>query len=166
MWFRIGREDENLLAARKQFPSTFTHSGMKNIALTAVLFCLAASPLRAEDVQLFRMSAGAGAAAPGDHEMVFQEISRSEDASTIEASHVRGSVAAKSMFLARGSCALMKERKWETAGIERVSKEPVRLIIRSIPAASVRTEDGVRPAGRGKILTASWCEMAERILKR
>lgn len=98
--------------------------------------------------------------------MVFQEISRSEDASTVEASQVQGSVAAKSMFLARASCALMKERNWEAAGIERVSKEPVRLIIRSIPADPVRTEDGVRPAGRSKILTAAWCETAERILKR
>lgn len=114
---------------------------------------------------MFRMTASGGATAPGDQEMVFQEINRSEDASTIEATHVQGSVAAKSMFMARASCALMKERNWEAAGIEHVSKEPVRLILRSMPVDRVRTEGAVKPTGRGKILTAAWCEMVERIRK-
>src|SRR5690242_5158918 len=92
--------------------------------LCTALLCIASLPLHAEEAPLFRMTSPAGD--------VFQEVERSEGSSTVEAVATSGSVAAKSMFLLRGSCALMKERDRQAFRIERLSRQPIRFVVRFV----------------------------------
>ena len=118
--------------------------------LCATLFYLAASAVHAGEESLFRMTSPAG--------HVFQEVERKDDASTVEAVTASGSVAAKSMFLVRGSCALMKERKQQAFRIERLSRQPIRFIVRFVAPEDTNNQAPDPAMGEHAVISAAWCE--------
>lgn len=122
------------------------------------LLCLASTGLYAGELQLFRMTSDTG--------MVLQEVERSDDASTMEASQATGSVAAKSMFLLRGSCALMKERGKQAFRIERLSRQPVRFIVRFVPPESGAGDAAMQAMDENSVISTAFCDRIESVLRR
>jgi hypothetical protein len=132
-----------------------------NIKLTGIaLLCLATSLAHAEDAPLFRL-ASAGAGQPG---MIFQEIERSENASIVEATQSGGSVAAKSMFLLRGSCALMKERGKQAFRVEQLSRQPIRFSVRFVAAEPAAGEKVGQPLDEGGVISAARCDSFQSVM--
>jgi hypothetical protein len=126
--------------------------------LCATLLCIAASSLHAEEAPLFRMTSPAG--------YVFQEVERGDNASTVEAVEASGSVAAKSMFLLRGSCALMKERDRQAFRIERLSKQPIRFIVRFVAAEPPGAEPMGKAMDENSVISSAFCNRLESIFTR
>ncbi|TFW29121.1 hypothetical protein [Massilia horti] len=140
---------------------------MKIKTLCVVLLFFATSTLYAAQAPLFRMTSNAGQAANGNQpSMVFQEVERSETSSTVEAVQTSGSVAAKSMFLLSGSCALMKERKKEAFKIERLSKQPIRFIVRFVSGENIGNEAFGQPIGEDAVIPAARCDLIQSVLAR
>jgi hypothetical protein len=133
---------------------------MKIKILSAFLLCVFAFQLHAADAPLFHMAASpaahAGGIGPG---MVFQEVERSDTASTVELLHPAGSVAAKSMFLLRGACALAKERAKQGFRVVQLSRQPLRFSLRFAGA-----EDALEPrAGEDSVVSAAYCDALLRV---
>lgn len=126
--------------------------------LYAAFFCLVASPLHAGEAALFRMTSDTG--------MVLQELERNDTSSTMEATQGAGSVAAKSMFLLRGSCALMRERKQQAFRIEQLSRQPIRFIVRFVPPALPDQETLGQPMDEHSVISAARCNVIEALLPR
>jgi hypothetical protein len=132
--------------------------------LCAALLCVAFPMLHAEEAPLFRMTSNAVDAADSNQPgMVFQEVERSENASTVEAIETHGSVAAKSMFLLRGSCALMKERHKQAFRIEPLSKRPVRFVVRFVSPESPGSETPLQSMNEHSVISAARCSLFESI---
>ena len=132
----------------------------------AFLWCASAS-LHAESPPLFRMTSDPGIAA--DHNrpaMVFQEVQRSETSSTVEAVQTSGSVAAKSMFLLRGSCALMKERQKTAFRIERLSKEPIRFIVHFVSDEQLGGRNTDQALNEDRVISAARCDRIASVFAR
>jgi len=132
----------------------------------AFLWCASAS-LHAENPPLFRMTSDSGIAA--DHNqpaMVFQEVQRSETSSTVEAVQTSGSVAAKSMFLLRGSCALMKERKETAFKIERLSKEPIRFTVHFVSDDQLGGRNVDQALNENSVISAARCDRIASLFAR
>jgi hypothetical protein len=130
---------------------------MKFQPLFAGLLCLASASLHAGEAPLFRMTSDTG--------MVLQEVARSDDASTMEATQATGSVAAKSMFLLRGSCAVMKERGKQAFRIERLSKQPVRFILHFVPPEAGHGDVAVQAMDENSTISSAFCDRIESVLR-
>ena len=140
---------------------------MKITTACAALLCSASATLHAQDAPLFRMTSNTGYIDDSRQpSMVFQEIERSETSSTVEAVQTSGSVAAKSMFLLRGSCALMKERAKQAFRTERLSSEPVRFVVRFVPGEELGPDDLNQPPREGGVISAAKCDLVESVLAR
>lgn len=140
---------------------------MMNIqTLHIALAFLAALPALGGETPLFRMTSHAGAPAGWNQPaMVFQETERRDTWSTVEAVQVSGSAAAKSMFLLRGSCALMKERNKQGFVIVPLSRQPVRFAVQFV---SDEKAGGAldRAIAEGAVTSAARCELVESMLAR
>ena len=138
---------------------------MKFLPFAAVLLCLATPASQAEEAPLFRMTSDAGLEPKGKSpNLVFQEVERNENSSTIEAQHGTGRVATKTMFVVRGACALMKERKKQAFTIVHLSQQPIRFNVQFLDDAPVVTE--TNDAQAQKRFSSAQCELVESILKR
>ncbi|MES3023060.1 MAG: hypothetical protein V4857_15925 [Pseudomonadota bacterium] len=138
---------------------------MKFLPFAAVLLCLAAPASHAEEAPLFRMTSDIGLEPNGKSpNLVFQEVVRNENSSTIEAEHGTGRVATKTMFVMRGACALMKERKKQAFTIVHLSKQPIRFNVQFLDESPVAAETG--DAHAQKRVSSAQCELVESILKR
>jgi len=140
---------------------------MKTKIASIAFLWFASASLHAESPPLFRMTSDAGRAA--DHNqpaMVFQEVQRSESSSTVEAVQTSGSVAAKSMFLLRGSCALMKERQKNAFRIERLSKEPIRFIVHFVSDEQVGGRNADQAPGEESVISAARCDRIASLFAR
>ena len=140
---------------------------MKTTFLSIVFLCCASASLHAETPPLFRVTSDAGMAA--DHNqpvMVFQEVQRSETSSTVEAMQTSGSVAAKSMFLLRGSCALMKERQKTAFRIERLSKEPIRFIVHFVSEEQLGGRNADQALNENSVISAARCDRIASLFAR
>lgn len=124
------------------------------IAAFSFLLCLAAPVLHAGE-PLFRMTATLGGA---QKDSVFQEVERSDTSSTVEAVVHGASVAAKSMFMLRGSCALLKERDGHGFRIQPLSKQPIRFIVHLLPKEEVREIPIGQSMNQNSVISAQWCE--------
>jgi len=102
----------------------------------------------------------------GQQEMVFQEVERAAQASTVEASFASGSVAAKSSFLLRGTCALMRVREKPAFRIVHLAKQPVRMRIEFMPGENLEQERLDQPLGEGSVISAARCTIFDAILNR
>lgn len=136
---------------------------MKILSFFLASFCLASVSVHAEDQPLFRMAFDAGQP-PGAQlpNMVFQEIERNDNWSTVEAVQAAGSVVAKSMFLMRGSCALLKERQKQAFTIEALSKQPIRFKVHFVSGDAA----GVDAAGTPQrtVVSAAKCDAIETLI--
>jgi hypothetical protein len=140
---------------------------MKITIACAVLLCFATATLHAQDAPMFRMTSNNGYVADSEQpRMVFQEMERSDTSSTVEAVQTSGSVAGKSMFLLRASCALMKERGKRAFTIERLSSEPIRLIVRFVSGEELDKDDLNQPPREGSVISAAKCDLIESVLAR
>ena len=137
---------------------------MKKSTVIAALLCLVVISLHAEATPLFRMTSDQGTQPGGSPPgMAFQETERQENTSTVEASQEAGSAAAKSLFLLRGSCALMKERNKQAFTIEHLSRQPIRFKLNFV-SADAATDPGTRTPG--KIVTRKRCELVQAVLRQ
>lgn len=89
------------------------------------------------------------------------EIERQDDASTVEAVVPSGFVAAKSMFLLAGSCALLKHRHKQAFLIEQLSKEPLRFKVRFVEGSP--SGDETQPYKPGTPFSSQRCEQLDAI---
>lgn len=129
---------------------------MKIQTLWFAFVCLACAA-RAEEAPLFRMVSQPG--------MAFQELERRDSASMVEATQVSGSVAAKSMFLLRASCALMKQRNKQGFVIVPLSRQPLRFTLRFVAGESADDAQG-QAIDEKAVTSAARCELVESILAR
>jgi hypothetical protein len=140
---------------------------MKTNIVSFMLLWFASASLHAESPPLFRMTSDAVKAADNNRPaMVFQEVQRSESSSTVEVVHTFGSVAAKSMFLLRGSCALMKERQRSAFRIERLSKEPIRLTVHFVSGEQVGGRNAEQAPGEDSVISAAFCDRIDALFAR
>jgi hypothetical protein len=140
---------------------------MKITIACAALLCFATATLHAQDAPLFRMTSNNGYGADSNQpSMIFQETERSDTASIVEAVQSSGSIAAKSMFLLRGSCALMKERGKRAFRTERLSRDPIRFIVRFVPGDDLDPDDLNQPPREGSVISAAKCDLIESVLAR
>lgn len=138
---------------------------MKLLPLAAALFCFATSAVHAEEAVLFRMTSATGPDANGTTPaMVFQEVTRNDTSSSVEAEAGTVSATTGSMFLMRGACALMKERKKHAFNIEYLSKRPIRFNVHFAEAAP--TAAGVGSAPRAKTISSAQCERVESLFTK
>lgn len=131
------------------------------------LLCVAAPQLHAADTPLFRMASDAPSHGNGDPPaMVFQEVERSDTASTVELPHPQGSVAARSMFLLRGACALMKERGRQAFTVTPLSRQPVRFVLRFLTEESAVEPAPARPVSEGGPVSAANCNAMQSVFPK
>ncbi|MBQ5939034.1 MULTISPECIES: hypothetical protein [unclassified Massilia] len=132
---------------------------MKIKILSAFLLCIFASQPHAADTPLFRMAASpapnAGGISPG---MVFQEVERSDTASTVELLHPAGSVAAKSMFMLRGACALAKERGKRAFRLVQLSRPLLRVSLRFVSEEDAGKSAPESLMGEDRVVSAAYCD--------
>ena len=129
--------------------------------LPFVVLCLSSAFAHAEETRLFRMTGKSG-----QPEMVFQEVERADQASTVEASFASGSAVAKSLFMLRASCALMRARDKQAFRIVHLARQPVRMRIDFIPGENLEQERLDQPLDEGSVISAARCTMFEAILNR
>lgn len=140
---------------------------MKIKRICVCLLCVAAAQLHAADTSLFRMASDAASHGNGDPPaMVIQEIERSDTASTVELLHPQGSVAAKSMFLLRGACALMKERAQQAFTVAPLSRQPVRFVLRFQTGESADKSGLERPVNEGGVVSAAYCNAMRSVFPK
>lgn len=133
-----------------------------NINILPLIFlCLSSAFARAEETGLFRMTGKLG-----QSEMVFQEVERADQASTVEANFASGSAAAKSLFMLRASCALMRARDKQAFRIVHLARQPVRMRIEFMPGDNLEQERLDQPLDQGSVITAERCTMFEATLNR
>jgi hypothetical protein len=87
--------------------------------------------------------------------MVYQEISRTDEVSLVEVTYVSGASVPSSMFILRGDCGVAKARGKRYFKTVQVSKDPTRFELR-FPA----TANEARPANiADKIFSREECEL-------
>lgn len=138
---------------------------MKILATFTLLLCAACPVLRAGEAPLFRMTAGPSGEGGNGPAMIYQEVARNDGYSTVEATAASGSVAAKSMFLMRATCALMKERQQGAFRIEQLSKMPIRFNVRFVAPEPGRSER-LDQIGEGSVISAAQCDLIASVMPR
>jgi hypothetical protein len=121
-----------------------------------LLLGLAGLGAHAKDAPLFHR------ASSGD--MVYREVERKTDASTVEATQPTGTAVAKSMFLLRATCALTKIRAKEAFTIERVPTPELRFVVHFVPAPSGPGAGLDQPIGVGSVISVARCDAIEAVL--
>jgi hypothetical protein len=81
----------------------------------------------------------------------------------VEAIEPSGSAVAKSMFLLRASCGLMKERGHKAFRTERLSLKPLRFIVHFVAPESPGHEAPDPAKGEQALVSAAWCDRLESI---
>lgn len=119
----------------------------------ATLTLLAAPAAQAADAPLFRME---------QPNMVYQEVERTADTSTVDVVLTAGGSVGKSMFLMRASCALMKARHKEAFKIEWGQRPSARQVLRFVPASEVTSE----PPREGSVVSMALCDSIEALFAR
>ena len=138
---------------------------MKMTFTLAALLCLATATLHAQHAPLFRMTSNNGYVDDNRQPaMVFQEIERSDGASTVEVVQTSGSVDGKLTFVLRGSCALMKDRGQQAFEMERLPGATTHLIVRFVSAEGLDADDLNHPPVEGSVVSAAKCDLIDSIL--
>jgi hypothetical protein len=122
----------------------------------AVLFCLAAASLHAQETPLFNMTSDSG--------KVFQEIERSDTSSTVEVNEMIGSAEERTMFLLHGSCALMKARNKHAFKVQPLTKHPIRFIIRFLPPGPLASPPADQANKANAITTTEACDVVFKVM--
>ena len=133
-----------------------TLAAMKTKTAWFILLCLASLGVHAKDAPLFRKTSNGG--------MVYQEVERTAGASTVEATQPTGTAVAKSMFLLRATCALMKVRGKEAFTIERLPTPAVRFVVHFVAAPSGPGAGLDQPIGAGSVISVARCDAIEAVL--